>query len=311
MSDIILHHYPLSPYSEKLRAVLGFKKLAWKSVITPVMLPKPDLLPLTGGYRKAPVMQIGRDIYCDSALMLRVIDRLAPNPPLAPGPLRASCAAFAQIEQTLFFAAVSTMFQPAGLKALIERLGADGMQQFAKDRTALFTGGSAVRPGPDYGKVHFLPLMNALDLQLQSAPFLLGAEPTLADFCMFHPVWFIRGNPGVAGTLAPFKALLAWFERIRTLGHGRSSEISGAEAIAIARAASGGQPFDGPVLEPDGLKLGMRVQVSATDYGTDPVVGTLVHASAFELAVKRSDAQAGEVVVHFPRAGFGIAPAAA
>ena len=311
MSDIILHHYPLSPYSEKLRAVLGFKKLAWKSVITPVMLPKPDLLPLTGGYRKAPVMQIGRDIYCDSALMLRVLDRLAPNPPLMPAALRASCTAFAQLEQTLFFAAVATMFQPAGLKSLMEILGVDGMQQFAKDRAALFVGGSASRPGADFGKTHFLPLMNALDLQLQSSPFLLGIEPTLADFCMFHPVWFIRGNPGVAGTLTPFKALLAWFERIKTLGHGTSTEISGAQAIAVARDTSSSQPFDGPVLEPDGIRIGMRVQVNATDYGVDPVIGTLVHASVFELAVKRSDPQAGELVVHFPRAGFNIVAASA
>ena len=60
MSELVLHHYPLSPYSEKIRAIFGLKGLAWKSVITPVQMPKPDLLALTGGYRKAPVLQIGR-----------------------------------------------------------------------------------------------------------------------------------------------------------------------------------------------------------------------------------------------------------
>ena len=108
MSEIILHHYAGSPYSEKVRNVLGFKKLSWHSVDTPIMMPKPDLLPLTGGYRKAPVMQIGRDIYCDTALMMRVLDRLAPTPPLVPSALRASCMAFAQLEQTLFFSTIPT-----------------------------------------------------------------------------------------------------------------------------------------------------------------------------------------------------------
>ena len=307
MSEIILHHYAGSPYSEKVRNVLGFKKLAWHSVDTPIMMPKPDLLPLTGGYRKAPVMQIGRDIYCDTALMMRVLDRLAPTPPLVPSALRASCMAFAQLEQTLFFSTIPTIFQPAGLKVWIERMGAEGLDQFSKDRAALFTGGSVGRPGPEFGKTHFLPLMNALDVQLEATPFLLGNAPTLADFVSYHPVWFILANPGVAELLAPFRNLMAWVERIKALGHGRSSELSSAKALEIARSAGAGQPFDGPLLEPEGLKLGQRVQINATDYGVDPVVGTLVHASVFELAIRRSDERAGELVVHFPRAGFNAA----
>ena len=43
MSHLILHHYPSSPFSEKIRAVLGFKQLAWKSVIIPSVMPKPDV----------------------------------------------------------------------------------------------------------------------------------------------------------------------------------------------------------------------------------------------------------------------------
>ena len=59
MTDIILHHYPTSPFSEKVRLVLGYKKLAWKSVIIPSIMPKPDVIALTGGYRKTPFLQIG------------------------------------------------------------------------------------------------------------------------------------------------------------------------------------------------------------------------------------------------------------
>lgn len=311
MSELILHHYPTSPYSEKVRAAFGYKQIAWRSVITPFILPKPELMPLTGGYRKAPVLQIGRDIYCDTALMMRVLDRVAPTPLLVPQALKASCAAFAALEQTLFFAAIPTVFQPAGLKALIERMGAETLEKFTRDRAALFSGGSVSRPGPEFGKTHFLPLVNALDLQLAGSPFLLGNRPTLADFGSYHPVWFVLNNPGVAGQLAPFKNLMAWVERMKALGQGEATPLSAEDALEIARTTTEQQPYDGPVLEPEGAKLGMRVQVNATDYGVDPVIGTLVHASVFELVLKRSDERAGEVFVHFPRAGFRVTPASA
>ena len=308
MTELVLHHYPLSPYSEKIRAILGYKGLAWKSVETPILMPKPDLLPLTGGYRKAPVLQIGRDIYCDTALIARVIDRLHPAPPLLPNAQKAACLAFASLEQTLFFAAVPTVFQPAGLKVMLERMGPALMERFSKDRSALFSGGATARPGPEFAKTHFLPLINALDQQLADVPFLLGPTPSLADFCMFHPVWFIRSNAGVAPQLDPFKHLIAWFERIRALGHGQATECSGAEALALARSTPELQTPDGPLLEPEGVGIGANVTVSATDYGCDPVAGRLIHASVFEIAIKRVDALAGEVVVHFPRAGFRVTP---
>ena len=85
MSDIILHHYPQSPVSEKIRVVLGIKKLDWRSVEIPRLPPKPDLMPLTGGYRMTPVMQIGADIFCDSLCIARAIQERFPEPTLYPG----------------------------------------------------------------------------------------------------------------------------------------------------------------------------------------------------------------------------------
>ena len=66
MSEIILHHYDLSPYAEKIRLALGLKALPWRSVQAPMVMPKPDLIELTGGYRRVPVLQLGADIYCDT-----------------------------------------------------------------------------------------------------------------------------------------------------------------------------------------------------------------------------------------------------
>jgi glutathione S-transferase len=65
---IILHHFDQSPFSEKIRLIFGFKGLSWKSVRIPRVMPRPDLTPLTGGYRRTPVMQIGADIFCDTQI---------------------------------------------------------------------------------------------------------------------------------------------------------------------------------------------------------------------------------------------------
>ena len=80
MTDLILHHYAVSPYAEKVRIGLGLKQAAWKSVDIPNVMPKPDLMPLTGGYRKTPVMQIGADIYCDTQLIMLELERRLPSP---------------------------------------------------------------------------------------------------------------------------------------------------------------------------------------------------------------------------------------
>ena len=77
MSDLILHHYDLSPYSEKIRAMLGYTGLRWESVTVPEMPPRPSLNRLTGGYRRIPVAQIGADIFCDSRTIATEIARIS------------------------------------------------------------------------------------------------------------------------------------------------------------------------------------------------------------------------------------------
>ena len=80
MSDLILHHYPTSPFAEKARLMLGFKNLAWRGVEIPPIAPKPDLTPLTGGYRRTPVLQDGADVWCDTRLIARELERRVPSP---------------------------------------------------------------------------------------------------------------------------------------------------------------------------------------------------------------------------------------
>src|ERR1051325_7435713 len=110
MTDIILHHYDTSPYAEKVRTGLGLKGLAWASVELPVIMPKPNLTALTGGYRKTPVLQIGADIYCDSQLIMRELERRYPTPSFYPVGRGAADALAWWAEKTTFFPAVSIAF---------------------------------------------------------------------------------------------------------------------------------------------------------------------------------------------------------
>ncbi len=113
MNELILHHYPASPYSEKIRTILGFKGLVYRSVIQPQVMPKPDQLALTGGYRKAPLLQVGAHIYCDTNLIAEVLERLMPEPTLYPAPVAGvalMAGAFADL--TRFRAAAMRVFQP-------------------------------------------------------------------------------------------------------------------------------------------------------------------------------------------------------
>ena len=144
--ELILHHYAGSPFSEKVRLVLGMKRLAWRSVIVPVMLPKPDVVALTGGYRRTPFLQIGADVYCDSALMCRVIDRLAPTPPLYPTSSAGAADIVAQwADSALFWTAVPYTMQPAGAAHIFQGAAPEFLKAFRDDRAAMTAG--MRRPG--------------------------------------------------------------------------------------------------------------------------------------------------------------------
>ena len=103
MAEIILHHFDSSPFAEKVRLALGLKGLDWRSVEIPMVMPKPALTALTGGYRKTPVMQIGADIYCDTQCIALELERRFPRPALFPQHSEALAIALSQWSDNAFF----------------------------------------------------------------------------------------------------------------------------------------------------------------------------------------------------------------
>jgi glutathione S-transferase len=308
MNDIILHHYPASPFAEKARIMLGFKGLAWHSVDIPPVMPKPDLTALTGGYRRTPVMQVGADIYCDTAMMARQLDRIQPMPALYPEGKEAIAASSAHFaDQVMFQHGVALNFQPHAVAERFKGMPESVMNAFLADRKKLFEGGNASRLHPSQALSQWPTLLGRLEQQLKdSGTFLLGEEPCIADFAWYHPLWFVASNKASAAALEPYPQVRGWLDAVAACGHGERSELASEEAIRIAREADPAPLREASFVDPNGLALGQSVTVAAVDYGVDPVAGTLVYQDAEEVVISREDDRAGHVHVHFPRYGFRV-----
>ncbi len=308
MTDLILHHYPTSPFAEKTRLMLGFKGLSWRSVLIAPIMPKPDLVALTGGYRKTPVLQVGADIYCDTALIARRLDQEKASPAFFPQGQEMTVAAFAAwADSVLFQHAVSLVFQPESVAVRFARLPPEAVKAFIADRAQLFSGGSATRLSLEQAKHQWPVFMARLEQQLQreEGDYLFG-EPSIADFAVAHSLWFLKGTPVTSPLVDDYPAVHAWLGRVLGFGHGTYSEFSAEQALEVARSSEpAALPEDGFV-DPNGFKLGDQVSVAAIDYGVDPVLGELLYAGAEELIVRREDPKAGVVHVHFPRLGFKL-----
>ncbi|NDC61732.1 MAG: glutathione S-transferase family protein [Betaproteobacteria bacterium] len=301
---MILHHYPVSPFAEKIRAILGFKQLDWQGVMIPSVMPKPDLMPLTGGYRKTPVLQIGADIYCDTALIADVLEHLAPTPSLynhAPKGLVRSLAHWA--DNLLFPVAMAYNFQPQGAAMVLEKLPSETSKVFAADRQAM-RGGAARMHHADATAMYKSHLRRIANM-LEGQTFLLGDLPCLADFSVYHSLWFTRMQvPVLAGIMDATPGVEAWLERIASFGHGQMTTITAEAALHTAKGATPQALAEEHFQDEHGFPLGSQVTIAAESFGTEPTPGELVAATRTRYTLLRQDDQVGKVHVHFPRMGF-------
>ncbi|HUK04083.1 MAG TPA: glutathione S-transferase family protein [Burkholderiales bacterium] len=306
MTEPVLHHYPVSPFAEKARLMLGYKRLAWKSVQIPLIMPKPDVVALTGGYRRTPILQVGADVYCDTALIARVLERIAPTPSFFPhGDTYAQQAAAQFADSTLFWNTVPVGFTPGTgmMKIFFKDATPEYLAAFGKDRSA-YRASSRRAPAHEC-RANLVGLLAKIEAQLK-ANFLFGAEPCYADFCLYHALWPLWLPEDLRPMIAAHPRTFAFMERMAAFGHGKSTDLSSADALQLAKTSSPTPVKNAVALETNGIALGAQAAVMPIDTGLDPVVGKLLQASADEIIVRRTDARAGTVHLHFPRFGFQI-----
>ncbi len=309
MSTPILHHYPPSLFSEKIRTLFGFLDIEWQSVIIPPIMPRPHLMPLSGGYRKTPIMQIGANVYCDTEIICRKLASLAGNTSLyAPGFVAERVARWADTE--LFRTTVALNFRPEALATQMSQMSEAEMVAFQEDRAELSGGAPIVAVDPAAAEADFCGLLENLDASL-SDDYLFGDTPSVADFSLYHCLWFVAGNAANAPLFEPWERVRAYLERMRRIGHGSFEEISAESALAAGASSEPEAPADARVDAhlAAGLSAGDTVTVAPNDYGRIPVAGKLIAYRKDEIVIERNDDEAGRLMVHFPNIGFEVAPA--
>ncbi len=300
-NDVLtLHHYPFSPFGEKIRSMLGFADLPWQSVDVPPQPPRPSLDPMLTGYRKSPVAQIGADLFCDTRTIAAEIARLSGRSELvAAGRSETDLQYLDHLEGPIFAACLAAVPKGKLFVKLITTLGF-GLPKFLKDRAALgAAGGLDVVSGAEAGRIWSAHL-DDLDSRLGDG-FLGGTGPDIRDFSAYHVVWFFEFMTGskVAG---PRSALGRWQRDMAGFGHGHPEVISGDRALAIARE---NEPRALPQSSND-PKIGKTVRIAPTDYGRDNTQGLLVASTADRWVIETTTATCGRIHVHFPTHGYAL-----
>lgn len=301
MPNFILHHYAMSPFSEKIRVMLGYAGLDWQSCITREMPPRPLLARLAGGYRKIPVAQIGADIFCDSHIIAAEIAQLGNKPELALENLDATQQAYiAKVDLDIFFAC---LFASGTMKLNLKVLKSMSLLDVGRcihDRINVGRNSKVRSVNPLKAKEQVRAHLADLEQRL-TQEFLFGSTPTHADFSTYHSLWFVHDlaeSPLTQG----HPRVLNWLARMKAFGHGAAQQISEAQALAAARA----EPRAIAAKYKQDAMIGINVSIAPADYGCEPTVGVLVGAGADRWIVSRQDSELGALHVHFPRQGYTL-----
>ena len=238
-------------------------------------------------------------------MIFREIERRTPEPTLFPNKEYGLPFALSRwTDGAMFDLAMRVSFAPV----------ADNLPRaLVADRARLYLG-----PDGDFKKEvadlpHVLaqlrPQLGWFEAQLGGGKlYLVGDKPGMADLLAWFLVWFLRGrNPRADALLEEFPALLAWEARMKTIGHGRASSMTPAEALAVCKATDPLTKEKSDPLDPQGLTPGMRVAVTPISVGGEAAVtGHIIALDRDTIAIRRNEPACGIVAVHFPRVGYRV-----
>lgn len=301
-STLILHNYPISPYSQKIRAMLGYTDLDWQSVRTAEAPPRPELEPLTGGYRKIPVAQIGADVFCDTRTIAREIAERAQQPALQVEQLDDEAVALMRrAEDELFFACGLAAASLTMVLKMLKQFSWSEYVHFMKDRMAMNKDATVPFPGMRASKQRVLAHLQDIESRLQQ-DFLFGDAPNLVDFCVYHGLWMVH-RLGEKRFMRRFPRTLAWMDRIDAFGCGNSTPLEATAALDVARDAEPRPVAEAHRQDP---AVGHSAAIAPADYARDSTRGELVAVTPATWVLRRQHPRVGTVHVHFPREGFDL-----
>lgn len=299
MQELILFHHDPSPYAARIRKCFGLKNIPWKSCLVPMVMPRPAMTILSGGYRKIPIMQYGANIFCDTRLISQKINNLFSDLKLFSHGALQNSALQSQSDQ---------MFRSGAILSLIENK--DFIPpEVVDDRMSFFTfiDEKIEETGLSHHQSQFKKYAYDIDEQLKNDEYVLGLEPNWADICCYANIFMAKGNiPSSFEWMKKLKNIEPWYQKLLSYGEGVRKEISSEEALEIAKtslpdlsAANHHNSEDRNMPQP-----GDNVIVSPDDYGQISVHGQLVCINSNEIVVTNETKEVGAIAIHFPRLGF-------
>ncbi|KAL6232851.1 hypothetical protein BDW75DRAFT_246917 [Aspergillus navahoensis] len=323
---IILFHYPHSPFSARVLYYLALRGIPYDQ-IQPQILPRPDLARLGIRYRRIPLLSIGRDVYLDSPLILRTLERIeAVQPPFA----SAATPEQRALEQLLAKFTLETSLFRNIVQIGLPKTPLIHNEAFIKDRTDMMGGG----PGFDFPNFVLATRPDAI-IEVKSAVELLettlladgrqwlaGTEaPSLADIEMVWPLHWLFSTPGALPeehiSARLFPKVFAWVNRFAVVGQAQRAmrapeTLSGEQVAELLKTAAADETADvvdqsDPLVQVHGLQKGQVVQLWPADTGSrHKTVGRLLGLTDKEITIEATEGDVA-VRVHAPRHRFQVA----
>ncbi|RDW57888.1 glutathione S-transferase family protein [Aspergillus mulundensis] len=328
MTDIILFHYPRPPFSARVLYYLAFRGIPYDQCIQPQILPRPDLARLGIRYRRIPLLSISRDVYLDSPLILRTLERIeGAKPPFA----ATSTPEQRALEQLLAKLTLETGLFRNIVQILLPNTPLMHNEAFMKDRLDMIGGG----PGMDFADFvlagrpgAILEVKNTFEflettLLADGRQWLAKTEaPGLADIEMVWPLHWLISVPGalpeehISSHLFP--KVFAWIDRFqKAFGEAQKAlrapeTLSGERVAELLEGAAAEESKDvvdasDPLVQASGLLKGQVVQLWPTDSGArHKTVGRLLGLTDKEITIETFEGDVS-VRVHAPRRAFQVA----
>lgn len=294
----VLYHYPMSPYSEKLRLAMGLLGMTWSSIQVPPQPPRDALDQFLGGYRRIPVLQMGAHFYCDTRLAFESLyhDDAAVTDLEADEEVLRDWA-----EREIFFAVFSAVSPIKVTGFLFRQLGVLGVGRFVRDRAQMMRASTIEALNPERARGAVQEFIAHLAACLSSSPYLTGDTPGYLDLCCYHPLWMAcQIDRRVMSSWPP--SVSQWMGRMSALGHGDPMPASWDRVLHdIAESQSA---FTGAVTEP--YQLGECVGVAPSDYARDETRGELTAVDQNRIVISRALDSGHVIYLHFPRKGFDL-----
>ncbi|CAN9174301.1 unnamed protein product [Alternaria alternata] len=287
-------------------------------------MPRPDLELIGVGYRKIPIMAIGKDVYCDSRLIISTLESLYPNNALSPStPADVGIRKLFEswtIDGGIFANTVKMMPYWQEGSFLSNEAFVDDRQKLMGRR---FTA-QGMQAGRPEGAQHLQQAFDLLETTFlaDGRDWILNTQkPSLADIDAVWPFKWLMSDPKMKDSLPTehfnakkYPKVFAWVKRFVTELDKKKETLPKPNALdgkimgkrtLDATTAPETIAFDND--NSHGFKQGEDVKISPSDYGqTGKTAGTLVGLTVHEVVIRNSKG----IHVHFPRWNFAISRAA-